>query len=275
MTDRKIFFTDLDGTLLNDKKEVSPGNREAIDKALAAGHKVVISTGRALPSALDQAKKVGLMKDGCFIISYNGAVIYDIGKEKVIHSSTVPVEYIRYLFDRGYEMDIHMQTYSPTHVVAERDREELHRYTGIQNLEYKVVERMEDEVPQGSPKALAVAYGNRELLQKYWDTIRTWAEGKVDIFFSSMDYLELVAPGVSKGNAVRLLCDYLEIPVENTVSAGDAENDIEMLRATQIGAVMVNAQPQMHQYGNYITEHDNNSDGVAEIINKFILQEGI
>lgn len=275
MTDRKIFFTDLDGTLLNDKKEVTPGNREAINKALAAGHKIVISTGRALPSALDQAKKIGLMMDGCFIISYNGAVIYDIGKEKVIHSASVPVEYIRYLFDRGHEMDIHMQTYTSTRVVAERDREELHRYTGIQNLEYKVVDRIEDEVPEGSPKALAVAYGDKETLQKYWDKIRTWAEGKIDIFFSGVDYLELVAPGVSKGNAVKIICDYLETSVENTVSAGDAENDIEMLKATHIGAVMVNAQPQMYQYGNYITEHDNNHDGVAEIINKFILQGGI
>ena len=58
---------------------------------------------------------------------------------------------------------------------------------------------------------------------------------------------------------------------ENSVSAGDAQNDIEMLQAAHVGAVMCNAFPGIQEYGDYVTEHDNNHDGVAEIIRKFIL----
>ena len=54
----KIFFTDLDGTLLNDKKEITPGNRTAISEALSAGHKIVIATGRPLASARIQAERL-------------------------------------------------------------------------------------------------------------------------------------------------------------------------------------------------------------------------
>ena len=68
--DRKILFTDLDGTLLNDKKEITPGNQEAIDEALAKGHYVVISTGRPLVSARIQAERLGLTKEGCYAITY-------------------------------------------------------------------------------------------------------------------------------------------------------------------------------------------------------------
>lgn len=55
--DTRILFTDLDGTLLNDKKEITPGNRAAVDEALAKGHKIVVTTGRALASGLQIAER--------------------------------------------------------------------------------------------------------------------------------------------------------------------------------------------------------------------------
>lgn len=69
------------------------------------------------------------------------------------------------------------------------------------------------------------------------------------------------------------MCQYLGILIENSVAAGDAENDIEMLKAVQIGAVMCNAFPGVREYGNYVTVNDNNHDGVGEIIHKFILKD--
>ena len=83
--------------------------------------------------------------------------------------------------------------------------------------------------------------------------------------------LELMS--LAKGFAVRWFCDYLGIPIENSVAAGDAQNDVEMLKAAHVGAVMCNAFPGIAEYGNYVTEHDNNHDGVAEIIHKFILKD--
>lgn len=91
--------------------------------------------------------------------------------------------------------------------------------------------------------------------------------------FSLDCYQEIVPEGISKGFAVRWFCDYLGIPIENSVAAGDAQNDVEMLKAAHVGAVMCNAFPGIAEYGNYVTEHDNNHDGVAEIIHKFILKD--
>ena len=55
--DIRILFTDLDGTLLNDQKEITPETQKAIDQALAAGHKIVVTTGRPLASGLTCAEK--------------------------------------------------------------------------------------------------------------------------------------------------------------------------------------------------------------------------
>lgn len=68
------------------------------------------------------------------------------------------------------------------------------------------------------------------------------------------------------------MCRYLGIPLENSVAAGDAQNDVEMLQTAHIGAVMCNAFPGIAEYGDYVTQADNNHSGVAEIIRKFILQ---
>ena len=59
--DRKILFLDLDGTLLNDQKEITPGNRSAIEKAIALGHQVVVTSGRPLKSALVQAERLTII----------------------------------------------------------------------------------------------------------------------------------------------------------------------------------------------------------------------
>ena len=89
---RKIFFTDLDGTLLNDKKEITPRNRKAVEQLLKAGHVIAISTGRALQSALIQAENLGLTEKNCYIICYKGAQIYDNERKKLLCRKTLPME---------------------------------------------------------------------------------------------------------------------------------------------------------------------------------------
>ena len=91
------------------------------------------------------------------------------------------------------------------------------------------------------------------------------------MYFSSPEYLEFMPSGINKGNAIRWMCEYMNIPLEHTIAVGDAENDIAMLETAGIGAVMKNAENDMKNYGNYITEHDNNDGGVAEVIYKFML----
>lgn len=267
----KILFTDLDGTLLDDNKNITPGNQAAIDEALAHGHKIVISTGRPLASARIQAEKLGLTRNGCYAIAYNGGQIYDTYHQKTIYGKTLPAKLVAPLFHEAKIRGLHIQTYSDTHVLSEADTEALHRYSKTTGMPVQVVPDICTALTADPFKLIAIDHDSHEKLVAFQQEVLSQYTEFLDSYFSNDAFLEIVPVSISKGFAVHWLCDFLKIPVENSVAAGDAQNDIAMLKAAHIGAVMCNAMPDIVKYGNYITTADNNHDGVAEIIRKFIL----
>lgn len=268
---RRIFFTDLDGTLLNDEKKITEKNRKALEAIREKGHVIVLSTGRALPSAKRQAEELGLMGQDCYIVCYNGGQIYDTEKDALIYKQTVPMEEVRRVFDEAREFGISIQTYTATHILTEQDNEDLHTYVQIQKLPYRIVEDVVKALEEEPPKILALNYRDPGRIQEFRSYMEPSCQGKLDLFLSHAALLEFVPAGVNKGNAVRFLCGYLGIPVEHSVAAGDAENDLTMIRAAGIGAAMCNGEDFLKEAADYITRADNNHDGVAEILEKFIL----
>lgn len=269
---RRIIFFDLDGTLLNDQKEFTSGNRKAIREALRAGHKVVISTGRPLVSALAQAKELGLIGEGCYIISFNGGEIYDTAKGESIYRKTIPLPYVRQISDAAKQMGLHCQTYDEEGILTETDTPIYHAYMKSTKVGGRVVPDVIEALNGKEPVKMIVMYPqDQEKLQNFRDETAVWCNGKLDRFFSNPEYLEHVAPGISKGEAIRILCEHLDIPLANTIAAGDAENDISMIEAAAIGVAMANAAPEVKAAADYITKRTNNEDGVSEIIGKFML----
>lgn len=268
---KKILFLDLDGTLLNDEKKVTHRNQKAINKALSLGHKVVIATGRPLPSAILLSEELGLTQEGCYTIAYNGAQIYDLYAHRSIFKETVPLEYVRHLMDEAYRHEIHIQTYSSTHILSEQENPALRKYESLTNLSAQIVPDVITVLTEEPCKVIAIDYDQTGKLKQYESAIAEWSKDKVDSFYSCPQYLEIVSPGMSKGYAIEILCKHLGIPKANTIAAGDAQNDITMLQSAAIAAVMKNASPDIQKYATYVTTKDNNHDGVAEIIEKFIL----
>ena len=268
---RKIIFLDLDGTLLNDEKQFTPGNRKAVKQALRAGHQIVITTGRPLFSALAQAEDLGLTGKGCYIIAYNGGEIYDTSKKESLYKKTLPLPYIRHIFDAAREMGLHCQTYSDTEILTEADTDALQFYMETTRTHSRIVPDVIAALEKEPVKMIVIDIHDHEKLVRFRTATENWCHGKMDRVFSSPSYLEHVAPGISKGSAVRILCEHLDISMENTIAAGDAENDISMIQAAAIGAAMANAEPAVKEAADYITKRTNNEDGVSEIIGKFML----
>lgn len=272
MTDgTKILFLDLDGTLLNDKKEITPGNAAAIHAALAKGHKVVLASGRAAVSVEEQAKKIGLTKDGCYAITYNGACIYDLFRKENVYAELLSLTAARRILEAAEKFEIYAHTYLGKKILTAHNTKELIAYSGSTLMEYLLVEDVCAHLPRGPEKILVIDYDDHARLLAFQKLIMKQVKGQADSFFSCPYYLEFVAPGVSKGSAVKKLCRLLGIPIENSIAAGDAENDISMIEAARIGAVMKNAGQAMRAFGNYVTENDNNHDAAAELIYKFML----
>lgn len=269
----KILFTDLDGTLLNDKHQVSDTNHRAIEKALALGHKVVIATGRPIASARILAEELNLTQEGCYIIASNGALLYDTYHEKVLQETTFPLSYVRPLFDSAYEDGLHIHTYSHTNVLSEKDTKEVRWYEKA----IRVPALIMDDVPSYltyDPIKIILINGeenSRQRLEAFQKKMAPFTEGKLSSIFSSDVMLEYCPLNVSKGEAVRQLCSLLSIPIEHSIAAGDAENDISMIQAAGCGCVMKNGSDETKKYADYITEKTNDEDGFAEIVEKFLL----
>ena len=269
----KMIFLDLDGTLMDDRKNIPDYNMSAIKEALSQGHKVILCTGRPLCSAKQLFAQLNMEQEGCYAITFNGALIYDIFHEKILFKQTIPLEYVRYIFEKADRYGMYMQTYSDDTVICQKDMKEGRDYSERVKIERKIVPDVFEVLGEEEPyKTLAIADGyNRKELETFRKLFSDWAPGKVDIFFSCNEYLEFVPLNVSKGSAVRFLADFLNIPIENTIAVGDAENDIPMLEAAGLGVAMKNASEEIKKYADYITELDNNQGGVGEVIRKYML----
>jgi hypothetical protein len=93
---------------------------------------------------------------------------------------------------------------------------------------------------------------------------------EIQTMFSHAGYLEIIARGADKGQALRFLCAHAGIPVENSYAAGDSENDIPMITAAGKGYAMKNADNAVKQKAGYITREDNEHDGILEIIQNML-----
>ena len=108
----KLLFTDLDGTLLTDDKQILDVDMSAISKMLEEGHKLVLCTGRPLTSAKMLAKRYGFDRPGFFLVSFNGGLIYDYATEKSILTRRISVDDVKFIMDRAHECGMHAHTYA-------------------------------------------------------------------------------------------------------------------------------------------------------------------
>ncbi len=270
--EKKLLFLDLDGTLLNDQKEITQGNRDALQAALERGHSVIIATGRTLKSARQQADKLGLNTPGCLLVASNGGILYDHGSHSTVFSRTIPLETVKKLFREANRRGLHIQTYEDDAVLVEARCENsfLDRYCARVGLGYKVVEDMEQALSQEPVKCLVIDYEDRTGPLAMEAFIRAEMDDAVDCFFSCKEFLEIVPKGMNKGQAIRNLCAMLGVSLENTVAVGDGDNDLAMIETAGIGVAMVNGTDRVKAAADYITQRDHNHDGIAEVVERFL-----
>ncbi len=267
----KVIFTDLDGTLLADNKEITATNRRAIEETLACGHKIVITTGRPLPSAIKLADELGISGEGCYLIASNGALIYDCQHHGILHELGLKKEYVRYLLDEATKRGIHAHSYSKTHVLCERRTKELTYYEKAINLSAKIVPDITAYLDYDPWKVILIDRDSKEPLLDFRRDMADWAKDKCASIFSCEFMLEYCPFGASKGQGVEFLCRYLNIPREDSIAAGDAENDISMIRTAGLGVAMANASQITKDAADAVTVRDNNHDGFAEILRRYVL----
>lgn len=259
----KILFTDLDGTLLNNKSTVSHKTKDFLDEFIRSGNKLVLSSGRPLKSILEVKEQAGLSYPGVFVIAYNGTLIYDCDRQAPILEKRMPLSYVSYLQEQADALQLHIHTYTDNAVVSSSEDEEIRYYRQKIHLPLILAKNYACALTDAPFKMLAIHLHERARLLAFCDAIHDWAIDKVRYIFSNDYYLELFVKDAGKGNAVRFVCDYCGVPVSDAYGAGDAENDISMLEAAGCGIAMANASPKVKEAADVITSLDNDNDGLA------------
>lgn len=267
----KILFVDLDATLLCDDKSVSKRNREAIRQMLVEGHYIALATGRPVESGRIVARELGLTLPGCYMVAFNGAVLYDCSADRVLLKRSIPIDVVQELFERAKKAGIYLQTYTNTDIITMKHTRELDYYREKSKLSYKLSDNVLDLLEEEPQKVLMIALEHGERLIKFRKENLRWEQGKCNSFFSCTEYLEYCPLDTSKGTGVEYLTQILNMPIDATVAVGDEQNDIAMLKAAHIGVAMKNGIQELKDIADYVTENDNNHDAIAEVIEKFIL----
>ena len=263
-----IFFSDLDGTLLNDKKVITPRTKKALDAFIAAGNLFVITTGRPLQNVLAMRKRMGFTFPVSYISAYNGAVIYDCTAGRSLYETGIPQNLVRQILEIADVFHIHLQAYQNRYIVSRTYNDHLQYYRERIPMPAIIADDMLSELISPPWKLLAIDLNDRSRLEAFHDTVTAQLGSFIKAAFSGQYYVEIYPVDAGKGNSLTRLCRHINVPSENSVAAGDAENDISMLEAAGFSICMYNAAANVKQYSDLITETDNNHDGLAPILEK-------
>lgn len=268
----RLIAIDIDDTLVNDQLDIVPANAAAIREAVAAGVYVTLATGRMFASMERYARELGL-DPATNLISYNGALVRNLRGEDFLHRP-VPKSLVIELAKLAREVNGTLNVYVNDRLYVEKINDAVELYTQIAGVQANPVHDLvafAHDLPDdgGSTKALMIF---DEIEAEQWEKrLQQMYKGQLEVVRSKPYFLELMAPGVSKGEALRQLAASLGIEREQVMAIGDSYNDISMLKYAGLGVAVENAPDIVRKVAD-ASVGSNNAGGVAEALHKFALR---
>ena len=272
-SDIRVLALDLDGTLTNDDKQITPRTRAALDAALAQGVTVVLASGRPTAGVTPVAQDLGLGQPGRAgaILAYNGGAIVDCGPgHRVLWHQDLPAPMVPALCAFAREQNVAIVTYNSEGIVTERPEDPWAQREGFTNkLPMIGVDNLAAYVNYPVNKML-ITLDPVRLPHVLKAGLECFA-GQIDLYPSSPFFIEAVPLGVAKDHSLAALLDRMGLTRDNLMACGDGMNDRSMIRYAGVGVAMANAEGPVKAEADYVTAADNNHDGVAEAVERFIL----
>ena len=262
--DYQLIALDMDGTLLNSRKQVSEETLREIRKAVSLGKTIVYATGRAvceMEEYFDQLPEIR------YAVFASGAGLYDVQERRAFGLQTIPAELAMRVIDAVKEIGLIALSTAVFEGIAKHSLEDDRQVKPYRPMYERAMTRVEDirafaEAHQGEILKMNVYHTNPE------DRLRTkerLADLQLEKVFSEVTSLECSAKGVDKGTGLAALCRYLGIDPERSIAVGDAPNDLPMIRTAGLGVAMGNAKPEVLEAADVVVA-DNDHDGCAEAI---------
>ena len=264
----RLVAMDLDGTARSRRLGIAPGVQGAIAAARARGVRVCVATGRMWRSAEPWIRALGVDPPA---ILYNGGQVLDFDSGRTLYERRLPGTAARAaleLIRRDPEVQPHL--YVDDRVLVEKPHPLTEAYTRDDGLTAEIVPSFEPFLAGDPYKILIIGPADR--IQRLQHSVRTMSL-PVHAVQSEPVYLEILPPGVSKGEALREMCAALGISLEQTIAIGDNWNDLEMIEAAGLGVAMGHAPEGVRAKADYVCGTAE-EEGVRQVIERFVLAAG-
>lgn len=264
-----LIVSDFDSTLIDDRQRILPEVKGAIEQYVACGGIFAVCTGRMLNSILPQVRALGLKG---LVIAYQGTVIADIETGELIRNGGMNFEeaseICRTIEELGYGINVYNDNIIYTDLPEEHKG--LVRYEEIIGVKaVHVKDKISDFVFENKlrcQKVLSIV--SPDSREEVYAQLSERLGKKYDITCSATVLVEVSPMGDNKGEALKFLANYYNVPIEKTVAIGDNLNDLPMIIAAGTGCAVGNAVKELKDAADFISV-SNNEGAVAQIIKKF------
>lgn len=272
MADVRLVAFDLDGTLFNDKKEITPETVRTLEQAASMGVEIVPATGRFWGAVPENLKALDFVR---YAITLNGAAIFDVKASKTIAEFTIPIERAETFCHVSDGLSVIYDFVAGGKGYMRRDFHERLDEVMIGAWQSKIVRDMRSPVDDvyetlkahNGVQKMQIYTLNKELRA---NLLKALPVVFPDMLFTSSvpNNIEINDTRANKGRALEFIAGLVGVPIESTLAFGDGLNDISMIERAGIGAAMSNACPEILAAADYVAP-DNNNNGVAEGIKRF------
>jgi 5-amino-6-(5-phospho-D-ribitylamino)uracil phosphatase len=267
----RLIVFDADGTLIDHSRRISPRVKAAVAAAQAAGIHQAVCTGRPLIATAGFVRELRLRGPQ---ITFDGALVSDLETGEVIHRHGPDPLAIAEVLERSRRLGLQFELYTEDAYYAEHDTAEsaIHAeligvWPKLADLEMILATRqvIKGHYIFGSPAEVALA---RDLALDFAGRLR-FSFASPPPGFGPLEFANVVAPGVTKGDALRVLAKYYGVDMAETMGVGDGMNDLPLVQAAGIGVAMGNSAAEVIAAADEVTASVDD-DGLALVIERYL-----
>jgi Cof subfamily protein (haloacid dehalogenase superfamily) len=265
----KLIALDMDGTLLNEDKQISAKNHKSLKEAKEQGVKVVLATGRPLVGIEKYLKELDLVTSENYSVSFNGALVQNNNTGEIISKNVLNDDDVKYLYDLSLKLNVNRHANTTDSVITTVHN----KYTEIESTINKIPTHIMDlsNLPSDTEVIKFMFVDEPSILDQVINNLPSTVYDKYTVVRSAPYFLEFLHPMANKGAGVKAIAEKFDINQKEVICVGDAGNDVHMVEYAGLGVAMDNAFEELKSIANYITK-SNSEDGVAHVVNKFILK---
>lgn len=265
----KVLAFDIDGTLTDSQKKITPRTKAAIGQAAKQGCKIVIASGRPVRGLQSYAKELHLKEIGGYLLSLNGALLIACKDGRIIQDVRIPAEYYGEICDLAKACRVRLMTYQGDEIVSETPQDPyLQIEKRINGLGLIPVADLKSYLTFSVSKFLMLGDGAH--LAEVEKTVSARLKNRLEVYRSEPFFLEILPKGINKASALEKLLEETACKREELMAFGDGFNDLTMIRYAGMGVAMENGVQVVKDAADYIAP-SNDADGIAEVLEKFVL----